>query len=326
MPDINSSNRMTQIAAILVGPLILLNQYFCAAFQPDGSTNNYPVTIDRLQEQLAAPPLPEPVDPGPPNYWFHPKIHTLGNHGPLGSLHAIMAPLATKIIDVAAYKGENVRDAIAMGLRAQINTPKPAVVDLACGVGMSTRSLLKAFPKASKLVAVDTSAEMLHMAEEYANPKSIACKAVEMISDVLFRAHGIKYPPHTAPENAVAPIDYRLANAEDTGLETGSFDLASIMYCFHEAPYLGRARILREAHRILAPGATLAIVDISPSYEPIFSMLAGEPYVLEYQENIQQQLERCPGFKNFRYKEVVPGQVGLWLLERDGRSASLSLP
>eukprot|EP00980_Cylindrotheca_fusiformis_P021389 scaffold8259_cov143-Cylindrotheca_fusiformis.AAC.7 len=313
---------MTRIAASLVVPFILLIQCCCTAFQADGSTKDYQVTIDRLQQQLSAPTIPEPVDPGPPNYWFHPKIHTFGNHGPLGSLHAVVAPLATKLIDVAAYKGENVRDVIAMDLRAQVNKAKPAVVDLACGVGMSTRSLLKAFPKASKLVAVDTSAEMLHMAKAYTNPKSIASKAVEMISAALFRAHGIKDLPKAAPEGAVAPIEYRLANAEDTGLEKGSFDLATIMYCFHEAPYLGRARILREAHRLLAPRATLAILDISPSYEPSFSMLAGEPYVLEYQKNIQQQLARFPGFKNFRYKEVVPGHVGLWLLERDGRSTS----
>jgi hypothetical protein len=46
-------------------------------------------------------------------------------------------------------------------------------------------------------------------------------------------------------------------------------------------------------------------------------MLAGEPYVLEYQENIQLQLARAPGFANCQYQEIVPGHVGLWLLERD---------
>mmetsp|Transcript_37885 Transcript_37885/g.91871 ORF Transcript_37885/g.91871 Transcript_37885/m.91871 type:complete len:114 (+) Transcript_37885:456-797(+) len=88
-------------------------------------------------------------------------------------------------------------------------------------------------------------------------------------------------------------------------------------YCFHEVPYWGRSRILKEAHRLLEPGATLAILDISPSYEPSFSMLAGEPYVLEYKENIQLQLRQAKGFQNCRYREVVDGHVGLWLLDRE---------
>eukprot|EP00980_Cylindrotheca_fusiformis_P021393 scaffold8259_cov143-Cylindrotheca_fusiformis.AAC.11 len=230
MADIKLSSKMTRITAFLVVPFVLLNhQYCCTAFQADGSTKIYKVTVDRFREKPSASTLPVPPDRGPPNYWFHPSIHSLGNHGPLGSLHAVVAPLATKMIDVAAYDGENIRDAIAVALRVQVNNSEPAVVDLACGVGMSTRSLLKAFPKASKLVAVDTSAEMLHMAKAYSDPKSIASKAAEMISDALFRAHGIKKLPQAAPEGALVPIEYRLANAEDTGLETGSFDLATIM-------------------------------------------------------------------------------------------------
>ena len=67
----------------------------------------------------------------------------------------------------------------------------------------------------------------------------------------------------------------------------------------------------------MAPGATLAIVDISPKYEPSFTMLAGEPYVLEYQQNIHLQLNQAHGFHNCRYREVVEGHVGLWLLDKE---------
>ena len=88
-------------------------------------------------------------------------------------------------------------------------------------------------------------------------------------------------------------------------------------YCFHEAPYWGRSRILQEAQRLLAPGATLAILDISPEYEPSVTMLAGEPYVLEYQKNIHLQLLQARGFRNCRYEQVVQGHVGLWLLDRE---------
>lgn len=306
---------------IYLTALLCIAGTFCPtsmAFQPDGNAKDFQVTVNQLHEELsAATKTPLPIDPGPPNYWFHPKMHTFGNHGPLGALHATLAPLATTLIDVAAYNGDNVRDDIAMALRMQMNRANARVVDLACGVGMSTRSLHRAFPKSSKLVGVDTSPQMIQMAKAYTNPGSFASKVLDMISNVLFRINGITKRPKQAQTIASSSIEYVLANAEDTGLEMSSFDLATIMYCFHEAPYLGRARILREAHRLLEPGATLAIVDISPTYEPSVTMLAGEPYVLEYQENIQLQLSKSPGFDNCRYKEVVPGHVALWLLERD---------
>lgn len=93
-------------------------------------------------------------------------------------------------------------------------------------------------------------------------------------------------------------------------------DPSHLRFGFHECPFIGRYRILREVRRLLAQGATLAIVDISPDYEPSLSMLAGEPYVLEYKRNIHKQLGCVRGFANVRYKEMVPGHVGVWLLTR----------
>jgi hypothetical protein len=45
----------------------------------------------------------------PSEYWFDDRIHTLGNHGFWGALHAAMAPMSTKIIDLAAYNGIDIR-------------------------------------------------------------------------------------------------------------------------------------------------------------------------------------------------------------------------
>ena len=42
-------------------------------------------------------------------YWFDNRIHTLGNIGVGGALHAALAPLSTKLIDVYAYEGVDVR-------------------------------------------------------------------------------------------------------------------------------------------------------------------------------------------------------------------------
>jgi hypothetical protein len=45
----------------------------------------------------------------PEEYWFDDRIHTLGNHGFWGAVHAAIAPFSTKIIDIAAYHGVDVR-------------------------------------------------------------------------------------------------------------------------------------------------------------------------------------------------------------------------
>jgi hypothetical protein len=45
----------------------------------------------------------------PEEYWFDDRIHTLGNHGFWGAVHAAMAPISTKIIDMAAYDGIDIR-------------------------------------------------------------------------------------------------------------------------------------------------------------------------------------------------------------------------
>jgi ubiquinone/menaquinone biosynthesis C-methylase UbiE len=92
------------------------------------------------------------------------------------------------------------------------------------------------------------------------------------------------------------------------------------MYAFHESPYQGRSKILQEAKRLLRPGGTCAIVDISVDYSPTDTMLSGEPYFLEYQANIRRQLDttcaKKGGFSPPWYKTLVPGHAGMWLLKR----------
>jgi len=167
---------------------------------------------------------------------------------------------------------------------------------------MSTRALSKAFHDAGSLVAIDTSPEMIAMAN-FLNSDNPVAKVMKK---------------EDSPSTSKCDISYHLANAEKTELPSGSFDLVTIMYAFHEAPYLGRYQILREARRLLSPGATLAVIDISTGYKPSPSMLAGEPYVLEYQKNIKDQLKNVQGFTDYKYTEVVEGHVGFWLLTRKG--------
>lgn len=54
-------------------------------------------------------------------YWYNPTIHTFGNIGFFGGLHAAMAPLSTKIIDNVAYDGEDVRSTVRYELQHQLH-------------------------------------------------------------------------------------------------------------------------------------------------------------------------------------------------------------
>lgn len=91
----------------------------------------------------------EGVD-NPVPYWDDPRIHSLGNNN---WISAVAAPLATKIIDVAAYDGIDLRKKI---LRDSGITKADTVVDLCCGVGTST---------AGWGIGVDTSQNFLNIAK-----------------------------------------------------------------------------------------------------------------------------------------------------------------
>ena len=45
-------------------------------------------------------------------YWNDSRIHTLGNCGFMGAVHAAMAPLSTRLIDDVAYKGVDIRKTV----------------------------------------------------------------------------------------------------------------------------------------------------------------------------------------------------------------------
>ena len=45
-------------------------------------------------------------------YWYNPHIHSLGNLGILGALHAAVAPMSTHMIDNLAYDGIDVRSKV----------------------------------------------------------------------------------------------------------------------------------------------------------------------------------------------------------------------
>jgi len=229
------------------------------------------------------------------------------NHFP--KLHAALAPISTKMIDNIAYEGVDIRAMVAEELRTKYCKEKAKIIDLCCGVGFSTRALTYAFPDAEKVVGVDTSPQMLAMARFIS---AHVCHLGPMVENV-FKNQGKKIK---AGARNILSTSFLRGNAESTPFENGSFDVVTIMYAFHEAPKKGRQRILEEARRLLSPGGVLAVIDISSEYQPSESMLAGEPYVIEYQKNIHKQLGTQRGFYQPQYKNLVPGHVGMWLLRK----------
>lgn len=241
-------------------------------------------------------------------YWHDSRIHTLGNDGFMGAVHAALAPISTKMIDKIAYEGIDIRGKVAEELSAQYKKKQAKVLDLCCGVGFSTRALYQAFPDAETIVGVDTSPQMLAMARFIS---AHVGHLRPMWNSVVSKGYQMKLGA-----KKICSTNFTKGNAENTPFKDASFDVVTIMYAFHEAPRKGRQRILKEARRLLSPGGVLAVIDISTDFEPSKSMLAGEPYVIEYQKNIHNQLGHQRGFSPAQYKSLVPGHVDMWVLKK----------
>ena len=80
-------------------------------------------------------------------YWDDPRVHNFGNNNPIS---ALAAPIATKIIDIKAYDGVDLRKQIISEI-----SKTDSVCDLCCGIGTST---------VTWGTGVDTSSAFLTMA------------------------------------------------------------------------------------------------------------------------------------------------------------------
>lgn len=76
------------------------------SFLPSTPTKNQSalMTMTTATTQTKSTPCSE--------YWFDQRIHSLGNTGPTGALHAAMAIGVTKLIDWVAYDGVSVREQV----------------------------------------------------------------------------------------------------------------------------------------------------------------------------------------------------------------------
>lgn len=190
------------------------------------------------------------------HYYMDPRIHSMGNHGPIGKLHADIAPIFTKMIDKFAYNGRDIRKEIINSYNSN-----DTVLDLCCGVGLST-------PKNS--IGIDTSYEMISKARKL-------------------------YPNK----------QFDIGNAESY-YPSIDIDVTSVFFALHEMPRQARKNIIKRVKEYTQK--EILFVDVSTEYKPSPYMLMGEPYILEYLENIDEDL------KDFEKISIVDDHVSMWLL------------
>lgn len=142
-------------------------------------------------------------------------------------------------------------------LKPQIPEPQN-ILDLACGVGLSSFALQEIYPQA-KVTGLDLSAYFLSVA----NYRSLSRQA---------------------------NINWVHAAAESTGNPDNSFDLVSIYLTLHELPQSATRQIFTEARRVLRSNGHIAIKCMNPESEAyqkmpryVFTLLKStEPYLDEY--------------------------------------------
>ena len=167
-----------------------------------------------------------------------------------------------KIWQEAGIKGDaKLRQSYHQVLQEQLPSKPATIVDLGCGVGMSTLTLQDIYPQA-QITGIDLSPYFLAVASYRASQAST-------------KAHN---------------INWLNVAAEATGLPDNSCDLVSVCLVFHELPATAAQNIILEARRILRPGGHLAIMDMNPQSEQfrkmpsyILTLLKStEPYLDQY--------------------------------------------
>ena len=157
-------------------------------------------------------------------------------------------------------------------LKPQISEPQD-ILDLACGVGLSSFALQELYPQA-KVTGLDLSPYFLSVANYRSQQRQ-------------------------------ANINWVHAAAESTGLPDNSFDLVSIYLTLHELPQSATQQIFAEAQRVLRPNGHIAIKCMNPQsgeYQKmpryVFTLLKStEPCLDEYMTlDIQQALMKA-GFQ-----------------------------
>jgi SAM-dependent methyltransferase len=212
---------------------------------------------------------------------FHPAIHTFGNTGFGGRLHAAMATFATDLIDRMAYNNRIMREEVSTELKLSVGNDT-TIIEVGCGVGTLTTELAKCDFRA--IVAVDTSQEMLDRAVTYVKNGSVkfACKNGKYVQSMV------------------------------------DADVAIASMVFHELPPIAHDELIRSMHSAVSksPKKQIWIIDIAPEYTPSVMMRMGEPYLMSYLKTVDSTLDRLSielSMKLTRF-ELINNRVRVWVL------------
>jgi len=156
------------------------------------------------------------------------------------------------------------RQSYHQALVKQVSITPSAILDLGCGVGMSTSALQEVYPQA-EVTGVDLSPYFLSVAQYREQQKKDQSK------------------------NSINNLNWLHAAAESTGLPDNSMDLVSACLMFHELPTTAAQAIIQEAQRLLRPGGYLAIMDMNPQSEVFKKM---PPYVLTLLKSTEPYLDQ----------------------------------
>ena len=176
---------------------------------------------------------------------------------------AAEAKAASQAVFVHHYPGKSARDS-AHAVRSNFTrktldfselseNAELSVVDAGCGVGISTSYLKSSLPS-SFILGLDLSPFYLNEIDD------------EVECGRTFFMH---------------------CNIEATNILHDSVDIVSISYVLHELPLPALIRCLKEAYRILRPGGTLGVLDMSHEVKASSFILQKifdrtEPYLADY--------------------------------------------
>ena len=142
-------------------------------------------------------------------------------------------------------------------LKEQISNSPQDILDVGCGVGMSTFALQDNYSQA-KVTGLDLSPYFLAVANYRSGKRN-------------------------------TQINWLHAAAENTGLPNASFDLVSSFLMFHELPQLAAQSIFAEARRLLRSHGYFAIMDMNPRSEAYKKM---PPYILTLLKSTEPYLDQ----------------------------------
>lgn len=155
-------------------------------------------------------------------------------------------------------------------------TSKPRrILDLGCGTGSTTLLLKQAFPHA-EVIGLDLSPYMLVMADRKA-------------------------------KDAGLDIQWRHAQAEQTGFPDASFDVVTASLLFHETPPTVAQSILREAFRLLTVGGEVLILDGNQKtlrQADWLTEVFEEPYIKDYAAGSVDAWISSAGFEAVQTKDI----------------------